>query len=283
VRWEWAGGRIDLVPGRVLQVTLGDKEAFWTAPEAPDWNVGGDRLWLGPERDWFWAGDNLHDLSGHQVPAEIDPGEWRTVRLDPGHARFAADPVLSHRRNGSTTQVHIGRDVYLRYADSTLVVYEVRTSVEIAAGPAEQELSAWSVLQVPAGGLLSLDLAGPWGFRDYLKPFDGSRFSVRDGHVEVTLTGAFMGKIGVRPEVTAGRLRYVREGLTIERTVEVHPERRYCDHPLGTDPAGQGDAIQVFEDGGHYGGYAEIEHHSPAARYGSSVLDVCRTAISLGY
>jgi hypothetical protein len=112
--------------------------------------------------------------------------------------------VLSHRRNGSTTQVHIGRDVYLRYADSTLVVYEVRTSVEIAAGPAEQ-------------------------------------------------------------------------------TVEVHPERRYCDHPLGTDPAGQGDAIQVFEDGGHYGGYAEIEHHSPAARYGSSVLDVCRTAISLGY
>jgi hypothetical protein len=171
----------------------------------------------------------------------------------------------------------------LKYADSTLVVYEVHTRVEVAAGPADQEVSAWSVLQVPAGGVLTLDLAGPWEFRDYLRPFNGKRFSVHDCHAEVTLTGSFMGKIGVRPDVVTGRLRYARDGLTIDRTVEVHPELRYCDHPLTVDPAGQGDAIQVFEDDGHYGGYAEIEHHSPAVRYGSSVVDVCRTAISLGY
>jgi hypothetical protein len=283
VNWEWAGGRLDLVAGRVLQVSLQGVDAFWTSPGAPDWNVGGDRLWLGPERDWFWAGNDPADLSGHLVPPEIDPGEWRTVRFEMGHASFAADPVLHNRRDTSATQVHIGRDVYLRYADAVRVVYEVRTSVEIAAGPEDQEVSAWSVLQVPTGGLLSIGLAGAWGYRDYLRPFNGSRFSVDGSCAEAKLTGAFMSKIGVQPDVFAGRLSYQRDGVTIERHVDVQPARRYCDHPLGSDVAGQGDVLQVFEDDGHYGGYAEIEHHSPAVRYGSSVVDVCTTMVNLGY
>ncbi len=281
--WEWAGGRMDLVPGRVLQVSLGGRDAFWAAPDAPDWNVGGDRLWLGPERDWFWAADDPGDLSRHLVPAQIDPGEWRTISLAMGHACYAADPVLSHRTNGSTTQVHIGRDVYLKYADSYRVVYEVHTRVEIAAGPPEQEVSAWSVLQVPTGGHLRLDLAGEWAYRDYLRPFDARRFTVRDHRACAELPGQFMAKIGIQPDVVAGPMRYVHDGLTIERAIEVHPDRRYCDHPLGADRSGQGDAVQVFEDDGHYGGYAELEHHSPAARYAEPVLDVCRTTVSLGY
>jgi hypothetical protein len=283
VTWEWAGGRLDLVPGRVLQVSLHGQDAFWTAPDVTGWNVGGDRLWLGPERDWFWAGDDPADLGKHVVPPEIDPGEWRTVRSEMGHASYAAAPLLRHRRTGEETQVHIGRDVRLDYADSTRVVYSVHTRVEIAAGPPGQEVSAWSVLQVPAGGVLAIGLSGTWGFRDYLRPFNGSRFDVHDGHAEAKLTGVFMSKIGVRPDVFSGQVRYVRDGLMVERQVDVQPARRYCDHPLGADTAAQGDALQVFEDDGHYGGYAEIEHHSPAVRYGESVVDVCRTTVTLGY
>jgi hypothetical protein len=281
VSWHWPGGRLDLAPGRVLQVSLQGKDVLWTPTVPSGWNVGGDRLWLAPERDWFWAGDNPNDLSLHVVPPAIDPGEWRTVRVEPRHISFAADPILHHRRTGSTTQVHIGREIHLRQATVNRVEYEVRTSLEVAAGPPDQEVGLWSILQVPTGGQLTIDLAGPWEYRDHLRPFNSNRFRVTSETAEATLPGQFMSKIGVPPDVFAGHVRYVRGSVVVERHVTVEPDRRYCDHPLQADPTGQGDALQVFEDDGHYGGYVEIEHHSPAARYGSAVVDVCRTVISV--
>lgn len=284
--WDWPGGRLLLTPGRVLQVTLAGIDTLWTDPVARDWNAGGDRLWFGPERDWFWATEDAADpgdLAGHLVPAEIDPGKWRTDRLQPRHARFAADPVLHHRRTGATTRLHVIRDVYLRYADSTRVVYEVHTTLQIAEAPPAQEVSAWSVLQVPTGGSLEIELTGPWAYRDYLEPVDQNRLRVTDTRAEVRLTGRTMGKIGVRPDVFGGRLRYTHDNFVIERHVDVQPQRRYCDHPLGADRAEQGDALQVFEDDGHYGGYVEIEHHSPAigGKSPRTVVDVCRTVVSV--
>ncbi|RSM79473.1 hypothetical protein DMH04_31310 [Kibdelosporangium aridum] len=281
--WTWAGGWLEVAAGRVMQVSVGGHEAFWQATRPEGWNVGGDRLWLGPERDWFWATDDPHDLDGHIVPEAIDPGKWHTVRDELGHAEFTANPVLHHRRNGTTTQVAITRHIHLRYADSERVAYEVQTELTMGYAPAGQELSAWSVLQVPTGGLLEIDLAGPWAFRDYLKPVDPARFTVGDFRTKIRLTATTMGKIGVQPDVFAGWLRYTTDELTIERAVEVQPQSRYCDHPLGADPAGQGDALQVFEDDGHYGGYAELEHHSPAIRANGpkTVVDVCRTAVTV--
>jgi hypothetical protein len=274
----WPGGRLELATGRVLQVSLQGNNAFWTA-DSTDWNIGGDRLWLGPERDWFWVGDDPDDLTKHIVPPEIDPGKWHTVHIGPRRAEFKANPVLRHRRTRARTRVHVRREIFLRHADATRAIYDVRTSLEVQ-WPG-QEVSAWTVLQVPTGGVLEFSLAGPFGYRDYLRPVDSARFATSEDHVSIRLTGQTMDKFGVRPDVFAGRLRYVSDALIIERQVDVQPRRRYCDHPLGADPAGQGDALQVFEDDGHYGGYAEIEHHSPAARRSAPVVDVCRTVITL--
>jgi hypothetical protein len=283
VIWDWAGGRIELAAGRVLQVTLQGQDAFWTAAEPSGWNVGGDRLWLGPERDWFWAGDDPDDLSLHQVPPEIDPGEWRADEQEMGRATYVANPVLRNRQTGDSTRVHITRQILLRYADSARVEYEIHTTLQVVAAPPGQEVSAWSVLQVPTGGVLTVRLSGDClHYRDYLKPADRERLTVGDGVAEIRLDGKAMSKIGIRPDVVSGRLSYEREGLIIERQMDVHPANRYCDHPLGADRAEQGDAVQVFEDDGHYGGYAEIEHHSPAIRINGpkTVVDVCRTAVS---
>lgn len=281
--WDWAGGRLELTPNRIMQVTLQGKDAFWTAGDADGWNVGGDRLWLGPERDWFWAGDDPDDLSAHQVPRAIDPGEWRTFRATRGLAEFTAEPLLRNRTTGATTHAAVIRQVHLAYADNIRVVYEVHTSVRILAGPPAQELSAWSVLQIPTGGLLEFSLSGPFTYRDYLRPVDPSRFTVGDGLVGMKLTGDTMSKIGVTPAAFAGNIRYTHGDLVIDREMNVQPQSRYCDHPLGADRSGQGDALQVFEDDGHYGGYAEIEHHSPAAAVGgpNPIVDVCRTTVTL--
>lgn len=249
---------IELVGDRILQVRVGDLEAFWTNPAAGGWNVGGDRLWLGPERDWFYSTGGLDD---HVVPSSMEPG---------------VDRVLVQRRTGEETVVSIGREVTVLEDSSERAVYETRTTVTVHSG---LPVSAWSIVSVPLGGVVELPLAAPLTYRDYLAPIDPSRFSVTDGVLHLLLAGEVMTKIGLLPDVVAGPLTYTVGGLRIERTFGVHPDQAYCDLPVGAE--GQGDAVQLFEDDGHYGGYAELEHHSPAATVGHPVTDVCRTTVSV--
>jgi hypothetical protein len=278
VTWSWPGGRLELGHGRIRQVELGGRAAFWTTPE-PDgrnvgWNVGGDRLWLGPESDWFWASDDHTDLSAHVVPGEIDPGRWATYVGD-RHAVLTADVRLTHRRSGAVTRVRVRREVDLLTAGPGAVSYRTRTTLDVVAGPPGQAVDAWSIVQVPDGGVLDVALAGPLAYRDHLAPAPPERIVDHGDRVAVELTGESMFKIGFAPSVVAGRLTYVLPDLTVERVFDVRPHLPYCE----------GDAVQVFDDDGHYGGYAELEHHSPAAVTSATgtgrTVDVCVTTVSL--
>jgi len=245
---------ITIADDRVLQVRLADQNAFWTNPSATDWNLGGDRLWLGPERDWFYSTGGLSD---HVVPASMSPG---------------TDRVLTHRLTGDKTTVSITRDIQVLEDTPTRAVYETRTTVTVHSG---RPVDAWSIVSVPLGGLLELPLSGPLDYRDYLTP---RHVEMSDKILRLHLTGDVMTKIGILPTSIGGPLTYTANGLRIDRTFPVFPDAVYCDLPIGA--TGQGDAVQVFEDDGHYGGYAELEHHSPAATVGHPVTDVCRTTVT---
>ncbi|HEX3782840.1 MAG TPA: DUF6786 family protein [Pseudonocardiaceae bacterium] len=281
--WSWPGGRLCLDParGRVTQVELGGRPAFWTAREAPDWNVGGDRLWFGPERDWFWAGDAAGGLADHLVPAEIDPAGWRLTEFTDSKAEFRTLVSLRDRATGARTRIEVRRRISLLHCAAEAVEYRSRNALRILDGPAGQPVSAWSVVQVPLGGTIGIELAGPLSYRDYLEPVDPDRLLVCDGRLTLASTGSRMFKIGLPATVFAGTLRYTRAGMDITRTVQVKADQRYCDGPLGADPDEPGDVLQIFEDDGHYGGYAELEHHGPAAIAGErpSVVDEYATVV----
>lgn len=262
---------------RVLQVELAGRSAFWTASEASDWNVGGDRLWFGPERDWFWAGNGAAGLADHQVPEAIDPGHWQLVKCTDEAAEFHAAITLTNRDTGARTEIEAGRRIAPIESSATMLAYRTTNTVRVLSGG---PVSAWSVLQVPLGGTVEVELSGPLSYRDYLDPIDPARLTVGEA-LTLRSTGARMFKIGLSPSVFAGIYRYTREGLRITRTVTVDPAAHYCDGPVDADPRAQGDALQIFEDDGHYGGYTELEHHSPAATVERSVVDDYVTVVEV--
>jgi hypothetical protein len=259
---------IEFADGRVFH------EAFWSARDAADWNVGGDRLWFGPERDWFWAGtgDGLDD---HQVPAEIEPGDWKAL----GDTEWRLTTRLRNRTTNDSTEIDVTRRVVVVEQSPRRIEYRTTNTLRVLSGPPGQAVSAWNVLQVPLGGQLTIGLTAPLSYRDYLDPVDPNRFTARGGQAVLRSTGERIFKIGLPTSVFGGWLCYARGDIVIERTVPVHRNRRYCDGPRDADPAAPGDVLQIFEDDGHYGGYTEIEHHSPAAYVGESVVDDYRTVL----
>jgi len=264
--------------GRVLQASVRGRDAFWVAPtdssEGPsDWNLGGDRLWLGPERNWFWRGAGRDDLANHTVPAEIDPGNWDAVHRSTDGLDLVLTATLRDRDTGAPTSVVVERHVTV-HADTRYVAeYETETVLHVQSG---QPVDAWSVVQVPLGGRLEIGVTGQFSFRDHLpEPVDPARFTVSRGIAAIDLLGKRMTKFGVTSDTATGLLRYTRPGLVMERHIDIRPGGAYLDGPYHHT----GDVIQVFEDDGHYGGYAELEHHSIAARPGETVVDRCRTVI----
>ena len=248
---------VDPTSGRVLQASLHGRDAFWVADEPRGWNVGGDRLWLGPERDWFWLGEGRDDLSRHVVPPEIDPGKWDVVHQRDDRIDLVLTARLRDRNTGTVSRVAVERSITVLTDTRYAIEYETETVLHVYSG---QPVDLWSVVQVPLGGTLEIGLRGPFAYHDELAPIDPGRFTLSENSAAIRLDGKQLGKIGVAGDLVAGPLRYTLPGLVIER------------HVVGA-------VVEVFEDDGHYGGYAELEHHSFPAAEGQTVTDVCRTVL----
>jgi len=91
------GGTLLISPwgGRVLGLFVPgcEKNLLWVNPDLDDplkaekllasplWpNLGGDRIWLAPERDFFYPG--FPDLQRYEPPTQIDPGQYSVDRTE---------------------------------------------------------------------------------------------------------------------------------------------------------------------------------------------------------
>jgi hypothetical protein len=271
--WEREKARIIVAPGagRVLQVEVDGHAAFWTDPSAAGWNIGGDRLWLGPEAAWFWTTALSYDHRDHIVQAPLDPGTWSVASQRPEHLVLINDAELRHLPSGTTSAVQVtqaisGLDLELplfRHA----IAYAVDSRLRRISGQATDGLCLWRSLQVPTGGEIHAPCFGRPAYRDYFDPAPGDHWERTDTEMIFRITGRQRFKVGLAPHVTTGRTVYVRgigtEHLVILQQFAPQPWRRYSDGPRGHD-GNFGDAVQVYNDGGQFGNYGEMEHLSPA-------------------
>lgn len=255
--------------------------SYWnTEPRA--WNAGGLRSWIAPE-DLFFV-NAAKDPASWFVPAVLDPGTFRIERTGTSEAVLAADIDLP-ANNGETYTVTLTRELALLteppaaagpLTNGTEYMGIVQTHSltnrgQKTIGTDLPYVTLWSLLQIePSGTTLvplkaGADSAG--AYREYFNPI-GDRMAVQGGIVSIKIDGKYRLKLGVRPEAAGNGIAFLRDngdgtGVLFAKLFAVDPEGTYVDKPWGTDSP-YGDAIELYNDDGAMGGFAEIEAHGPA-------------------
>ena len=235
------------------------------------WNVGGERVWIGPEityiiedRDDYWG--------TFVLPKAIDPAL---------HTWESRDSVIL-RRSGTVTARHTGSgDVtfelsmqvqpvpsplrFVGAADDPLRAlpcagYSV--TVGLDRGSTAAPMESWDIVQVLAGGTAIIPAVGVAEVTDYYEPV-GELLTRHPGVLATSLTGTDKFKIGVKAPHVYGRSGYVRrldkdEYALLVRDFANHPQAPYGEEPdfaAGT----MGDSIHLYNDDGALGGFGEVE------------------------
>ncbi len=293
ITWTTPHGKIHILPerGRMLGLDVNGHEALWSPKESSAaWNLGGERLWLGPESEWFWKKTEKVDFANYQVPPPLDPDNWTVTGTGDGWCDAEVSLTLTNAGGKDRSLDLALRRRFSLLADQNIVAGEsslgiqTTTTVEILGGTPGVAVDLWSILQVPHGGEMQVPLLKEPTVRDYFSPCPADEISMKDDLFCLRIHGTNIFKIGLPPTEVAGRISYVRPvergQIVIARSFPVHPGLHYCDAPLN-DQGSQGDAVQFFCDDGSFGGFGEMEHRSPAIICGQGPQSFSETTITL--
>ncbi|KQO47693.1 MULTISPECIES: hypothetical protein [unclassified Frigoribacterium] len=266
-----------------LPDAFGDDDEFGGLVGGGDWNVGGDRVWIGPEiaymirdRDDYWG--------SYEMPPSLDPGrhdldragdrvtlsriaELEAFTAPTGHVRAELGLVvrpaphpLRHLRGASAA----GPDgtPLVNAVEYGGYVTEVRLGI---SSDGAHEAESWMLDQVRAGGTAFVAAVPDAQVTDYYEPV-GDLLAEVPGGVAVSLTGADRFKIGFAAPHVTGRLGYVRavgdpaddRAVLFVRGSHSDPSAEYSEEP-DQSPGLRGDSLHLYDDDGGLGGFAEIE------------------------
>jgi hypothetical protein len=290
IQWKTESGSVSISPehGRVLGIEISGRQALWQ-PAASDggWNLGGERLWIGPEVDWFWQRVGKPDFALYQVPSDLNPDRWTVTRRDADSCRSEIEVSLHCAHRDARVRLGISRTFELIPTSGIEsrggLAFRISTTLKILDGTAGQTVDLWSILQVPFGGSMMIPTVGSPAVRDHFAPCPASEHTSSPGLLELKIGGPAMFKVGLAPHASTGRLAYARaigsDWLVLERSFPLHPALRYCDSPMDL-PDTQGDALQFFNDGGSFGCFGEMEHRSPALVCGEGPQTLTESSIT---
>lgn len=282
-----AGGRVfgPFLKGTdALGWTL-DQTEFDVALRAGYWNIGGERVWLAPERLFNFA-DPARMLDSYQVATELDPGEWE-LTTDALWVALDASPMMPRTDGGEPIRLAIARRIRpLRVSEypaprNVLVVGGYRQTLEVAHPQAAKGLAIvpWLIRQVVLGGEAILSATGlEPGECVFGKPPPAAITpQTAAWHVPFGPHGFFKTSY-LRHSIGSGGLSYIIAAQGRATALIMRPNLAAPDcypETLPLHSASHGQAAALFRDDGRFGSYGELElyGHITGPTRGSLVCD----------
>jgi hypothetical protein len=77
------------------------------------WNLGGERLWIGPEADWHWQSLGKPDFAHYKVPPALDLDIWTVEQSRDGFFAGSVDITVNSAHRDANVKVRLTRSVEL--------------------------------------------------------------------------------------------------------------------------------------------------------------------------
>ncbi len=266
---------------RILAVSLGGKNLFWTHPDVL-LGQGGQRSWVSPE-----GGDKgflfKPDWTGTRDFSMMDPGNYKrvlqkednwirfqnsfqTTSNDGDHIYnltltrefdFLEDPLEGPKDLGSVDYQFMGIDFAHALKNNSEEVLD-------------RILDLWCLIQVPPKGTMVVPVedVGEEAWRgNYFEPIPDQYVQTNPDSFSYFVHGSRRYKVGIRPESSKGVIAYIFDtdleiASLVFMTFPVKVDARYVDRPK-VEQETNGDAIQIYshlEEGPL--AFGELECHS---------------------
>lgn len=236
------------------------------------WNLGGDRLWFGPELDFFCTSPEAFDES-YTVPGPMDPGHYKMESdLSRVHLMNHADVTLPSDK--STKSYEVFRTIrpaanplrYLRQTSFDVQYCGYFQDIDLKNLDSQEDwyTEPWILTQINPGGKVLVPYLGNFEFVDYYEPVDEHCQKVHENYVELNITGDRKYKTAYRCASTFGRMAYVNRTASgslylMIRNYYNDPSLSYCMGPW-KEPLNRGCSTYFYNDGGSEGGFGEFEN-----------------------
>jgi hypothetical protein len=257
-------------------------EGFWSG-EKRDWNLGGARTWIAPESNYYLDKDN-----NWFVPYEMDPGNFKLISFD-GNKLVCANEFKINNIKDENFFVNITRSIELldSYPDFSTenlkyvgmkFSHELQNMSEETIGKDLGFMGLWSLIQLDPAGTMIIPIKKDPNHdnvtvRDYgpknFNTVPPERITIGSDWIAVKIDGEYRCKLGFAPWAVTNGIAFLRYekgkdiGTLYLKEFDVEHEGIYLDHPWEKE-YDYGDAIQMYNDDGRFGGFCEIECHGPA-------------------
>jgi hypothetical protein len=240
-----------------------------------NWNIGGERIWISPEVQF-----NLQDRTdwgSYNLQAQMDPAERRLELTNQNEVHIQAEmrleaynltrgrkklfleqvirPVADPLRKLSSYPTLLDGVHYAGYE-------QVVTLQDLEPNPIACE--AWNLIQLNPGGLLFIPAPSFAEYTLYRGSIDGGLMDFGPGYFYHRLTGQDEYKIGYKAaHLHSGRMAYLNDwddeqAYLLVRNFFNNPSAEYIEEPT-QQPGENGHSVHVYNDGGSFGGFGEME------------------------
>lgn len=265
------------------------EEAFSTAITEGLWNVGGERFWIAPEirlnnrdRTAFW--------DTYKVPAAMDPGSWKLASGRGSAALYQELAMDVYNPPAGELRLRVERSVVpvtnpLRYLSSaerlmqgvSCAGYSHGVSLAMTGPQASGvQCEAWTLCQLNPPGTILVPCTTRVEYQDYYEPVDSGCLHFLEGAAVFSVTGTRRYKVGLRSPHLLGRAAYIKlagpRSELLVRTFPNDPSSEYVEEPDSL-PGCRGLSFHVYNDGGEFGGFGELECNGRTIGAGTSRIE----------
>jgi hypothetical protein len=272
------GGRIfAFLPDREeclywVNPAFADPQAFAHFVRGKEWNIGGDRVWVGPEIQFIIQERSAEvGRSMSAVPPAMDPGAFTLKQTEPGAWKLAQTMTLDAYCIAEGT-VSLQLDRTVRPLDDPLAGTGISEGVWFAGYEQQIALrriggdpipaSWWSVTNLHAGGDVLIATLPGVTYDDFITPAPTELHALQPGYVRARVTGDRWYKTGYDARCVTGRFAYLHQtspngGYLLVRAFYSNPAGRYLEEPAH-QTGRNGHSMFVYDDG-RFGGFGEFE------------------------